>query len=848
MPSEATFKTVIDSLDSGVILLDQDLCLLFANAWVNKRSNQPINTALHRALVVIFPELKNSYLMECCNDALQEGLPKQLSHSFNPSLLPLYDPNHLGDNRFRLQQSITVRPININGQLACELMIYDVTNSVIKENWLKRIAANFLQEVQQKDTSLEHFSRIVENTSDAIIVFNQEGFTEFTNTSARHLFGIQSSQQYTSNLGDLLSIDKDKHQLPLYHKLMAELEGVNSNKSAAAIPSVNIQLRDIDGAQIPVELRFSCTQDGAGKKLITTIRDCSYLVETERNYRASENRFRTLAKIAPVAIFRTCELGTLRYANESWCNLTGRDLLDLHQINWLECLVTEDRNKVLPKWLSLRNNRVDLREEVKVFNSNKKGSEPTWVLCNIMAEYDLNNQISGFVGTFTDITQQRSNQDEIQRLAYRDTLTGLPNRRFFRDTLEQQIRVNRRDNKPFALFSLDLNGFKQINDTLGHDAGDAALKAVAQQMQNLLRESATISRVGGDEFCVLIPEFDDTKALAAIAKRIYNIAKEPIKLHNQEVALSTSIGIAIFPNDAETTKDLIKYADLALYAAKDNRHHPFIFFDPSMNNQINTNHSLLLDLENAVTEEQFNLYLSLRSGVGNSVSASALLRWQHANWGELCQPDFINTLECSRFVKPFNLLSIEQSFNAIARAQVLTPHLEQFCLTIHFKAFQLLESSFIDDIQTMLQRYAIPARQIEIELTEKSAHDFFSSLLPTLLKLHQLGFKLSLTEFSASYLSLQKISQLPLSVIRLCPVLLDQAKTNLPSQVQLCTIFDLSNRLDLEIHTDGGDVESYRKLLTKLNCHHFTASKKLPAQPWSEFFATLHPSGLEEEG
>lgn len=831
MQSETTFKTVIDSLESGVAILDQDLCLLYVNEWLIQRIAVPSEQLLGRSLQEIFPELQNSYLIECCFDTLRETLPKQLSNSFNPSPLPLYKPNQVGDESARLQQAITLRPLVMDGQPACEVMVYDVTRAVIKENWLKRVAATFRQQAQQQEFSLAQFSQIIENTADAIVVFASNGDIEFANASARHLFGWQDGQALTATLTDVLDARHDTRHQELLQRLNQSLQEADG---PTQIPTAGGHLYNSEGELIPVEFRFSISQERDRKQLVTIIRDCSHLVETEQNFLASENRFRTLAKIAPVGIFRTCKRGILRYANETWFSLTGLHPEEINRIHWMECLADGEREKLRPKWLSLRNNRVDLREEVRISNRQMKPKFSTWVLCNIMAEHDVHDQVSGFVGTLTDISQQRSNQEEIERLAYHDMLTGLPNRRYFRDKLEQQIRVNRREQKSFALFALDLNGFKQINDTLGHDAGDQVLKTIAQRLQNLLRESASISRIGGDEFCVMIPGFNDVQSLEVIAQRIITMVREPIQLNNQESTLSTSIGIALFPSDAENANDLIKHADLALYAAKGNHQSPFVFFDKGMNQKAESNRALVNDLENAITEEQFDLYLMPTAPHTDSrteVSIRALLRWQHDNWGEVFQADFSRALERSRLIKPFTLLYLEHICGLFNDLRQRLPQLERIQLTAHFQAFQLLHGSFIDDIQRMFQRHQLPAQFMEIELSETSTNDFFGSLLPTILKLQRLGFSLALSDFTGSHLSLQKISKLPLSTLRLCPELLDHASGHRESRLQLATICDLANRLEISLQATTNKHTDHTQLLTELGCQRFSLSHTRTAIP-----------------
>ncbi len=828
MPTQATFKTVIDSLDLGVLILDQDLRLVYINDWLKKRSYPPFELALHAPINQLFPELNNSLLLECCRDALDDFLPKYVSNAIAPHPLPLYHPSHLGQEQHKLHQAIDVRPIKVNDTVRCQILVHDVTQNVNKENWLKRIANNFRHQAQEKDTSLTQFAHIIENTADAILVLSCDGTVDLANACAKHMLGLsEPSDQKPLNIHTVLKSDSSAQTRILSQHLHTLLDSLKT-PNAAPPPPLITKISTGHGLWLPVEIRFSISQDQGTAKLITTIHDRSDQAETERNFRVSENRFQTLAKLAPVGIFRTCQQGIVRYANETWFELTGAVANDINRVKWLQFIEPKARVKIRPKWQGLKDKRLGLREEFKL-KATRVQAEPTWVLCNLMAEFDSQEQITGYVGILTDISQQHSNQEAIQRLAYHDTLTGLPNRRYFHDTLEQHIRLNRREQTAFALFALDLNGFKQINDTLGHDAGDQVLKTVAHRLQSLLRESASIARLGGDEFAVMIPGFSEPRALETIAQRIQTMVCKPIQLETQETSVGTSIGIALFPTDAENSTDLVKNADLALYAAKSNKQHPFVFFDKGMNQKAATNRNLLNDLENAIAEEHFDLLLApTQLATRHKFIGHALLCWQHKTWGRLLQPDFINALQRSRLAKPFTLLQIEKICQAIQRLQTLLDNNRAVQISVALQPFQLLQANFADDVNALFQRHRSASQALHITLTEANLNDYFGSLLPVLLRLQRLGFQLVIADFSGTHLALQKISKLPIHAVQLCPTLIEHAKTHRESQLQLASLLNLAKRLEVKVLCHS---PSSAKQLRACGCEGAIVRQPLAAQP-----------------
>ena len=441
MPSVSTFNHIVDALELGVILIDKNLKIVFFNEWLCHRTGLSTTDVGGQPILTIFPEIQDSRLIECCQDAINSNLPSRLSNSFNPSPLPLYDPKNLGNELYRLQQTITVKPLDIEGQSVCELIIYDITTTVIKENWLKRIAANFRHQTQLKDISLEQLSRIIENTGDAILVFNKEGEIELTNASAKELIGLSENDYKNITLRELLPVERDEHNSTLYDRLMLTLDRAEESNASIQIPSIKSHIRNKQGTLIPADIRFSISHAKQDTKLITVVRDQSYQLETERNYHESVSRFQTLAKIAPVGIFRTCEKGKVNYANETWLKMTNITTSTLMQNHWLDFISDDFRDSVAKKWNRVRSSVEGLKDEFKI-KGEPTNYNKTWVLCNLMAERDIFGNVTGYVGTFTDITQQRANREEIERLAYNDVLTGLSNRRHFLDSLYRQFKSN----------------------------------------------------------------------------------------------------------------------------------------------------------------------------------------------------------------------------------------------------------------------------------------------------------------------------------------------------------------------------------------------------------------------
>ncbi|WP_317933318.1 EAL domain-containing protein [Halioxenophilus sp. WMMB6] len=842
MPSLPTYKQVVDSLELGVMLLDKSLCVKYLNDWLYLRSGKQPEQALNQPLAELFGELQNSRLLECCHDAVHANLPARLSNSFNPSPLPLYDPKYLGNDLYRLQQVITIRPLELDQDIFCELVVYDITTAVIKENWLKRVAANFRRQSQQKEVALEQLTRIIENTGDAILVFAKNEHIELANASATTLLGHSHEQLERLTLRELLPKERDEHSSTLYDRLMLALDSASERQANLHVPSVNTRLMNAEGRSIPVDIKFSISHADDDIKIILVIRDCSHLVETERNFLESENRFQTLAKIAPVGIFRTSDKGVVLYANETWMRMTGCHVSELHHLSWLDFLDKNDKDKITTGWHNVRSRKGGFKEEFKLRRALPSG-QSIWVLGHLMAEHDSNDNISGFVGTFTDITQQRTNQEEIERLAYHDVLTGLSNRRHFHDNLTRQIKANSRSQEPFALLALDLNGFKAVNDTYGHDAGDRVLIAVANRLQHCLRESNLIARIGGDEFFVLIPKFDQLKDLMVVSRRIVEAMGAPIDLDGGQVTVTTSIGIALYPSDADSAEELIKCADMALYSAKSNHRDASVFFNQQMNRTAEASRALELDLQEAISNDQFHLYfqpLTLQEGQ-SQLYAESLVRWQHPQQGLLYPNHFISILDKSRFAGQFTQLVFTKICQFIRGCISTSAHTGSAKISVNLSANQLLANNFEVDITRLLHKHGIECEQLQLEVSEKTLNGCFVSILPVLIRLQRKGFAIILDDFSSAYLPLQRLTQLPLAAIKLDRSVVLDIDKNRQNQILVATIAEVCKSMDWQFIGKGVETPQQKLALTNLGCYRhqgFLYSKPLTMTEFARFVSS----------
>ena len=387
---------------------------------------------------------------------------------------------------------------------------------------------------------------------------------------------------------------------------------------------------------------------------------------------------------------------------------------------------------------------------------------------------------------------------------------------------------------------MDLDGFKLINDTYGHDAGDTVLIRIAERLRHCLRESSLIGRIGGDEFSILIPQFDHLKELIAIAQRIEETIKTPINIGVEEVMVCSSIGIALYPNDAQTAEELTKNADLALYAAKANQRDPFVFFNHKMNERAEANRELEEKLEQALAADEFVLYVQPVSVNDQHVctNAESLIRWRHPEQGMLQPSLFINTLEKSRLASKFTKSSFDKICQLLKTLNAITKSNSNLRLSVNLSSNQILAEKFEEALISKVSEYDVPSKQIEIEITEQSIKESFSAILPILTRLRQNGFTITLDDCNCNHLPIGKLNQLPLSSVKIERSIIMDIAHNPGNQALVSAIVDIGNRLNWQIIGKGVETNDQKSALETCGCNSwqgFLLSRPMPTNEFIEF-------------
>jgi len=462
---------------------------------------------------------------------------------------------------------------------------------------------------------------------------------------------------------------------------------------------------------------------------------------------------------------------------------------------------------------------------------HSKPEESRYILHRFRIIKNENNNCI-LIGTVQDISSIRRAEQRISDLAFYDPLTKLNSRSSFNKKLLELLTSSKRKTEKFALLYLDLDNFKNINDSFGHDVGDKLLKEVANRLRTLLREADFASRLGGDEFCLLLHDITDNLSAANVAQRCLKLLAQPVILAGREITPHASIGIAIYPHDGKDANFLIKAADTAMYEAKNKGKNQYAFYESAMTDAAHLRLIIENDLRTALYEEQFELYyqpkVSLSSG--NVTSVEALIRWNHPEKG-LCPPDsFIPEAERMGLIAELGEWVVKTACKQIKLWN--SQGLNDMSVAVNISPTHFEQDNFAEDMARLVHDLGISPALIEIEITESTSRDQ-SVFTSTCKKLRTLGFRTAIDDFGTGYSSLSVLKDAAVDVLKIDREFIRHIPNDSQSSILIGTILGMSKALGLEVVAEGIETEEQLTVLVAMGCHMaqgYYFSKPVPAE------------------
>ena len=596
-----------------------------------------------------------------------------------------------------------------------------------------------------------------------------------------------------------------------------------------------LSLKRGDGSVFYAHL--DCLRVGVGSEFSVRI---AFTDITERKRAEEELRIAAIAFESQEGMIVTDTKGVIVRVNQAFTNLTGYSAAEA--VGRTPALLGSGRHSQAfyqRMWQTLEQQRYWQGE---MWNRRKNGKiYAEWLTISAVTAPD--GSVTHYVGTFSDITRDSEAEAEIHRMAYYDPLTHLPNRRLLMDRLGQALAASRRNGRYGALLFLDLDNFKTLNDTRGHDIGDLLLIEIAQRLNTSMREGDTVGRLGGDEFVLMLEDLSEDVEEAVlqsgmVGMKVREAIASPYLLKGVEFTCTTSIGVSLFCNHDASADDLLKHADLAMYHAKKSGRNTLCFFDPDMQAKLVEHSALENDLRHALERRQLRLHYQIQvDSARRAIGAEALLRWEHPGRSLVTPAEFIPLAEETGLIVPIGLWVLQTACARI-RDWSANPATRDLQLAINVSARQFRQSDFVEQVQQALSATGINPARLKIELTESMVLDNVSDTITKMHALKALGVSFSMDDFGTGHSSLSYLKQLPLDQLKIDQSFVRDLATDPNDAAIVRAIITLGQTFGLNVIAEGVETEAQREFLELNGCHAFQGylfSRPLPPEAFEKF-------------
>ncbi len=526
--------------------------------------------------------------------------------------------------------------------------------------------------------------------------------------------------------------------------------------------------------------------------------------------------------------------GRLMNYNQAFLELTGYGAEELRIKTWIELTP--------PKWREL--------EEQMLEELRRTGTPPVYqkeyirkdgtqvpVELKVHLVRDEKGDPDYYYSFVTDITVRKRMEEELRHLAHHDSLTNLPNRRLFLDLFQVEAAQARRIQRKLAVLFLDLDRFKEINDTLGHELGDQLLRQVSVRLKGAVRESDIVSRIGGDEFNLLLSDIVHSEDAADAAGKIVESFRKPFLIAGHELTVTCSVGISIYPDDSAETETLFRYADIAMYYAKEHGRNMYRFYDPDINTRSIERMQFENSLRRAIERQEFRLYFQPMVDVKTNgfVSGEALLRWQHPEQGILEPEHFLRAAEELGFMTDID----EWVLSAVGR-QIKTwmgQGLGRVCVTVNLSAMEFQKKDLARRIGRILGETGMPPECLDVEITETTAMGNIEDTIGQIRELTEMGVNVSIDDFGTGYSSLNQLKRLPIRKLKIDRSFIRDIATDAGDRTIITAVLLMAHAMKLKVVAEGVEGAKQLAFLRALHCDEaqgFYFSRPLPADRFGE--------------
>ena len=668
---------------------------------------------------------------------------------------------------------------------------------------------------------------IVENANDAIISRSLDGTILSWNAGAQRLLGYSAAEALGRPIDELI------YAPGVRARTVQNIEKVRRGETVAPYET---RRKTKDGRLVDVLSSVSPIRNEAGEVIAASIilHDISALKQAELTVKESEERFRAAFEQAGVGMgLRDIDPSKPQWlrVNQKLCDILGYTREELMQLTSIDVTPPEDRA------VAIEQNERLLRGEITTYVREKryvrKDGQIIWAKITLSAVRGTSGQPGYIISVVEDITDTKKTDERIAYLAQYDALTALPSRTLFRDRLIQAMARAKRNERLLAVMLLDLDRFKEINDSFGHAVGDCTLQAVGNLLKDALREVDTIARMGGDEFALIIEQNANIDEITAVAERIQQVFYAPLVIAGREIFVTTSIGITVYPFNGEDVDELLQASEVALYRAKEDGRNTYEFFTAEMNGQATERLTTGGLLRRGLERGEFVLHYQPKVAVdsGRIIGVEALIRWNSKELGFVSPAKFIPIAEETGLIVPITEWVLKTACaQSMAWQRGGIPPLE---MSVNLSPRQFRQHDLLTMIAGVLQETGLAPRYLDLEITEGTVMQHPEKAIAILKELNVLGVQISIDDFGTGYSSLGYLKRFPVQKLKIDQSFIRGVMSDPNDAAIVTAVIAMAKSLNLGLVAEGVETKDQLAFLTKLRCEEYQGyyfSKPLPPE------------------
>jgi len=727
-------------------------------------------------------------------EIFQSWWGQQIHPNDHARVISLFNKLYSGDLK-KISCSFRIRKKN---KTWCEVEVFASAIKRNKEGWAEHV----FSVMRDLADSENRYKRIVENLNEGIWVIDRYNNINFVNPALADILGYSVEQMLGRSVFDF--VDEENRSL-LKQQIAQRKKGV------ADIYEIEMQNHQRDSLLLQVEsaplLNAQKNYDG----LVEGIRDMTDIQQQQLRLKMLSSAVEQSGSMVMI----TDQDASIEYVNPKLCDITAYSREELLGKNARIFRPEDiDMETISDLWANI-NSGNDWQGEIQL---RKKDGNLIWVLMSVSSIHNEKNRISHFVTVFEDVSQLKEARLRMEELAYVDGLTGLANRLLFRDRLEQVLKGLQRSAGSAALLYLDLDEFKRINDSLGHDVGDAVLMKVAESLRQCVRHQDTVARMGGDEFVILLTDIDGMAGASSVARKIMQTMAKPIQLLKKEILITPSIGITLAPADSLNADILLKNADMAMYKAKSLGRNNFQFFTEEMNAKIVDHLTIENDLRQAIEKNELYMVYQPQCSIKYKKIAGieALVRWKHPQKGELSPDYFIPIAETAGLMVKLGKWVLRTACREFK--QLEKQGINNITLSVNLSTRQFRDQYLIETIQNILAETDFKALHLELEITETTLMEQIDHAIELLDQIKALGISLTIDDFGTGYSSLNYLKRLPIDTLKIDKTFIEDIPNDKDDMEISAAVIAMAHKLGLSVVAEGVASEEQWQFLEKNHC------------------------------